>query len=222
MTIGILFYNSLIAGIVLSLGAVMLKPVYLKRMREKHKQELLVQFRDLLYSISSSVSSGRNMVQSLEESLDFWNSTYDDTDTIIIDVKAMISRIRNGGEKDTEVFREFAELSGLDDIRDFAAVYENCKSTGGNLITAINRATDIIGDKITLERELRSQMAEKVFEGRIVALAPFAIIVFLRFSSEEYLEPLYETSEGRTVMTICLGLIALAGWMIGRISRIEL
>lgn len=222
ITTGYLFYDSIAAGIFLALCCGFYLPQYKKRLREKKKSQLLMQFRDLLYSISSSVSAGRTVAQALEESVDFWKATYEETDYIMQELRYMNGRIREGGEKDLDVLRDFAQRSGLEDVSDFVSVYESCRHSGGNLPLAINRATSVIGDKITLERELKTMMAQKAFESRIVALAPFAIILLLRVMSPEYLEPMTTTGEGRIITTFALGLMAVSLIMMERINRIEI
>lgn len=222
MTIGLMFYDSPAAGVLITLFCFFFTPGYRKLMTEKKKSQLLIQFRDLLYSLSSSVASGRTVAQAMEESVDFWKSTYDEKDYIMQELKYMNGRIKNGGEKDIDVLRDFADRSGLEDISDFVNVYESCRMTGGNLPKAINRAATIIGDKITLERELKTLMAQKRFEGRIVALAPAAVVLLLRIMSPEYLEPMTSTANGRIIMTFALGLILLALVMMERINRIEI
>ncbi len=222
MITGILFYDSDLAGIILAACCGMSFPRYRQAQREKKKGQLLIQFRDLLYSISSSVSSGRNVAGALEESVDFWKATYEETDYIMQELRYMNGRIREGGEKDLDVLRDFAQRSGLEDVSDFVSVYESCRHSGGNLPLAINRATSVIGDKITLERELKTMMAQKAFESRIVALAPFAIILLLRVMSPEYLEPMTTTGEGRIITTFALGLMAVSLIMMERINRIEI
>ena len=155
MTTGLLFYDSPAAGVLLTLCCGFYLPVYKRNLTEKKKSQLLLQFRDLLYSISSSVSAGRTVAQALEESVDFWKATYEEKDYIMQELAYMNGHIQKGGEKDIDVLKDFAKRSGLEDISDFVSVYESCRMTGGNLAQGINRATTIIGDKITLERELR-------------------------------------------------------------------
>lgn len=89
------------------------------------------------------------------------------------------------------------------------------------MILAVNRAASIIGDKIMLEKELESLMAQKRFEGRIVMLAPFAIMLFLKIVSPEYLKPLTASSKGMIIATAALALICTALYMTERINRIE-
>ena len=162
------------------------------------------------------------MLQALEESITFWEATYKENDFIMEELKYMTGRIRTGNEKDVDVLKDFAERSGLQDVADFVSVYESCRSTGGNLITAINRATVIIGDKISLEKELQTLMAQKAFESRIVACAPFLLMILLRIASPEYLNPMFETSQGRIITTLALTLMVAALLMMERINRIEI
>lgn len=222
ITTGYLFYDSIAAGIFIALCCGFYLPQYKRRLREKKKSQLLMQFRDLLYSISSSVSAGRTVAQALEESVDFWKATYEDSDYIMRELAYMNGRIKKGGEKDMDVLADFAERSGLEDISDFVNVYESCRMTGGNLPQAINRATAIIGDKITMERELKTLMAQKIFESRIVAFAPFAIILILKIMSPDYLEPITTTRGGRAIATFALGLMGAAFFMMERINRNEI
>lgn len=222
MSLGLLFYDSPVAGLITSLLLVLFFPAYKKRLVEKRKGELLIQFRDMLYSVSASVSAGRNMEQAMEESISFWSATYTEEDYIIKELKYMTGRIKSSNEKDTVVLRDFAERSGLEDVADFVSVYESCRSAGGNLAQAINRATTIIGDKITLDKELNNLMAQKVFESRVVTGAPVVLMLFLRLASPEYLEPMFTTEQGRMITTFALLLMAGALIMMERINHIEI
>ena len=65
-------------------------------------------------------------------------------------------------------------------------------------------------------------MAQKVFESRIVALAPFAVVLLLRIMSPDYLEPMTSTGEGRMITTFALGLMGASLLMMERINRIEI
>jgi tight adherence protein B len=162
------------------------------------------------------------MSQALEESIIFWQGTYSESDMIMQELKSMICRIRESNTEDIEVLRDFAGRSGLSDVEDFVDVYENCKGTGANLIQAINRAAVVIGDKITLEKELHMLMAQKRFESRVVMSSPFAVLMFLKIMSPEYLLPLTSTSQGMAVSTAALILIVTASFMMERVTRFEI
>lgn len=219
---GWLFYDSAVLGAGTGVLCLLLIPKYKEWRIQQRKRELLLQFRDLLYSISSSITVGRSMRQALEESITFWQGTCSEQDMMIQELKFMVRRMEESNETDVEVLRDFARRSGLPDVEDFVGVYENCKGTGASLITALNRAAAVIGDKITLERELHVLMAQKRFESRIVMISPFAVLFLLKMMSPEYLLPLTETSQGRAVSTVVLLLIAAACMVMERVMRFEI
>ncbi len=219
---GWLFYDRLQLGLCIS-GALffMAKPRYMRWQLQRRKRILLLQFRDVLYSISSAVSVGRSMAQALEESMDFWKGTYDEKDLIMRELAAMVRQMKEGNARDLDVLKAFAGRSGLQDILDFVMVYENCRTSGADLVKAIDRATGIIGDRIDLERELHMLMAQKQFEGRIIMISPFALLLFLKISSPGFLEPLTASSAGMMVSTAALGLVAASVLLMERVNQFE-
>lgn len=221
MAVGWLFYDSLAAASAISVLGLFLVPFYKKWKIELRRQALLLQFRDVLYSIASSISVGRSMSQALEESIDFWKGTYSDEDMMINELQYMVRCMKESNTSDVAVLQNFAQRSGLTDAVDFVRVYESCKGSGANLVQAVNRAALVIGDRITLERELKMLMAQKKFESRIVMGSPFAVLLLLKFLSPEYLQPLTETSQGRLISTFALFLIGLACLMMERVTRFD-
>lgn len=221
LILGWLFYDNLLISLFIFL---LLKPLiayYKNYLIEKRKNILLLQFKDLLYSLSSMVSVGRSLGQALEESITFWKGTYDDNDYIIIELKHMVRRMRESRESDISVLEEFAYKSGLEDIKDFAVTCKICKETGADIVKAISNTAEIIGDKITIEKELQTAGAQKRFEGRVVALAPVIMILGIKIFSPEYLMSMTSTFEGRIITTIALILIFLSWTMIERMNKID-
>ena len=217
---GWIFYDSALIGTAAGVFMLPMEKQYGKFASEKKKEVLLEQFKDLLYSMSAAVSTGRSLGQAIEESAEFWQGTYGEKDYIMIEISGMVRKMKESNMPDVEVLRDFGDRSGIDDIKDLAMVCTTCKATGGDLSKALTDASDLIGDKITLEKELKSITAQKRFEGRIVSLAPFLLILVIRISSPSYLQPLY--SNGRLISTIALALI-ICGWiLIERVNSIEI
>lgn len=220
---GWLFYDSLVVGA--AAGVIIFYSVrspYIKNLTEKRQSVLLLQFRDLLYSVSTAVSAGRSLGQALEESVDFWQGTYDERDYIIIELKDMVRKMRESNMSDIDVLEDLAERSGLEDIRDLVMVCDTCKKAGGDFVRALNKSADMIGDKITLERELKTMMAQKKFEGRVVSAAPFVLIFAIKILSPSYLLPLTATGAGRITATAALAMIGAGGLLIERVNNIEI
>ena len=86
---------------------------------------------------------------------------------------------------------------------------------------AISRAAAVIGDKISMEKELDAALSEKLIEGRIVGTAPFVMTLSMKLLSPGYMRPVYESSAGMFVAALSLILSAGAIVMIERINSIE-
>lgn len=220
--VGWIFYGNVLPGIVIGIILTASEKKYKEFLITKRKEQLLAQFKDLLYSLSSAVSTGRSLGQAIEESIKFWEGTYDESDYIIKELMLMSKKMRESNISDIDAFKDFAERSDLDDIRDFMTVCKTCKSTGADFASAIDKGSEIIENKIDIERELKSITAQKRFEGKIVALAPIVIILAIKLMSPSYMMPLYDTGIGKIISTISLVLTASGFIAIERVNRIEI
>ena len=216
------FYDSILFSLFCFLIIRPSQTLFRNYLQEKRQNTLLLQFKDLLYFLSSSITVGRSIGQALNEARESLKGTYKPSDYIMKELFYMTERMNQTNESDILVLEDFARRTALEDVKDFVSVCKICKETGGNLTKAIAKTTDMIADKISLERELKVIAAQKHFEGRIVGLAPFIMVLGMRIMSPEYLEPLTNTLEGRIVSTISLALIA-SGWIIiERMNQIDI
>ena len=104
-----------------------------------------------------------------------------------------------------KLLTDFAFRSGLEDVQSFSQVFQFAKRGGGDLTAIIHSTSMRIGDKVELEREIRTAMSAKKMEQKIMSGMPLFILLYIGFSSPGFLEPLYGNPLGVLVMTICLG-----------------
>jgi len=218
---GWLFFDSIAAAICLALLAIPLEKKWRQSRAASRRRELAVQFKDLLFSLSASFQSGRHMTEAIREAGSNMREIYPPGAPINIELELMNRRIGAGGESDREVLFDFAKRSGNEDARNFADVYYTCLKTGGDLNGVVNRAAGILIEKMTIRREIDTLMAQKKYEAKLLTVVPFIILLYLRFSSPEYLMPLYTTAAGLCVMAAALGALAAAYIWSGRIMDIE-
>ncbi len=222
LIIGWIFYDNLKYGIVIGFALFTLEAEYKKYLLSQRNKELLLQFKDFLYSLSSSVATGRSIRQGIIESYEFWQNTYKKDDYILVELKSFIDRMEKSNVEDISLLEDFGERTGLEDIKDMAMMCRVCKKTGGNLPKALTKCSDIISDKISLEMELKTIMTQKRFEGYIIALAPILLMLLMKIVTPTYLEPLTSTSTGQLLSTFSLSLIVFAWLVIERVNRIEI
>ena len=109
----------------------------------------------------------------------------------------------------------------MEDIKNFVDVYLACRTTGADLETVIGNSTEILMDKIDIEKEIRALTAQKQFEGKIITVMPVAVVVLLNILSPDYLSVMYSTLTGRLLMTLSLAGIAVSYIMTQKLMRIE-
>ena len=219
--VAFLFYQSIILSIIFStLSYPGLRP-YRSYLADKRRRELKEQFRDMLYSISASVSTGRQMPEALAEAEKNIRLIYGEDSQIGLELSFIVKRLTEYRESEDEILKDFAERTCIDDISDFVDIYLTCRETGGDLIKVLSKASDIIIDKITIEKEIRTITAQKRFEAKILTAIPFVIILFLQVFSPDYLAALYEGVLGRLVMTAALVGIGISYFWSMRLTKID-
>lgn len=218
---GFLFYGVLYSGLILPFIYRNLLGIYCRKKAQQRRDGLLLQFRDFLYSLSASFATGRQMTAAMEEAGEALTEIYGPDGDMAEEIRCMLRRVKETGETDLAVLSDFAERSCLEDVADFVQVYSACRETGGNIIQAVNSAAGVICDKINIEAEIRTMVFQKKLEGRIIALMPAAVILFLQIVSPEYLQIMYQTLAGRILMSLALVSAVFAFVMIERITHIE-
>ena len=201
---GYLFYGSMLAVALMPLLFCPMSRKLGTMLAAENRKKLRSRFRDLLYCISASFASGRHMREAIGEARQELNSMYGEKDMIV-----------------RELDHDFAERSGLEDVHDFVRIYQACRETGGDIVFAMNKTARVIGEKITIEQEIRTIVQQKKAEGRIITVMPILIILFLKGISPEYLEVMYTTVGGRLMMTMAVAGIIGAYLWIERITDID-
>jgi tight adherence protein B len=205
--IGFIFYeNVMIAGL-LSISSPYFLRIRRRQLLQRRKNELNDQFKQALFSLSSSLSAGRSIENSITETVVDLQMLYANPQTyIIVEFNLIIQKLRNG-ENIENAIKQFSQRADMEDIRNFSEVLSICKRSGGNLIEVIRRTAAMIGEKIEIQQDIALLIAQKRFESRILSFAPLVIIATLSFSSPDYMLPLYEGVVGKMIMTFALILL---------------
>lgn len=218
--VGYIFYKNMAVAFFMSCLGILYP---LKRRKElvlKQKHELGVQFKHALYSLSSSLVAGRSVENAFQEACKDLKILYADVNTPIIQEFELINRRVANGEPIESAIRDFSARTGHVDIANFSEVFTTCKRTGGDLVEVVRRTSNMIGEKIEIQQEIRVMVSQKRFESKVINVVPFVIIAFLEFSSPDYMLPLYEGS-GVLVMTLSLILLLFCSWLSSRIMNIR-
>lgn len=202
--IGYVFYQHVIAALLISLVGLYYPKIRRKDLIRKRKALLQLQFKQALASLSSALGAGKSVENAFQEALVDLRLLYPDPRALIVKELETINRRIENGETIEMALNDLSERTQIDDIQQFTEVFATCKRTGGNLVHVIRRTASIIQEKLDIQQEITVMMAQKRFESRVLAFAPVIVIAVLSFSSPDYMEPMYKGITGYLIMSAAL------------------
>jgi tight adherence protein B len=193
-----------------------------KNIIRKRRNELNLQFKDLLYSVSSSLSTGKSLESSFRDAARDLSIIYPDPETsIIVEIGCINRRLEMNGTVEAALV-DFAARSRIDDIVNFADVICTCRRTGGNMAEVARNASNIINDKIEIRQEIEVLLAERKLEQKLLNVLPLGMVILLSWCAGDYIAPVYTTIAGRLAMTAAILLLGAAWFISKKISDIKI
>lgn len=218
--IGYFFYRSWIA-------CLFLLPVFVLFMREKKKdlakkrrQELSLQFKDLVLALSANVKAGYSIENALRESYRDVELLYGADSPICLEVRHMLRGLENNVILEKLLY-DLGIRSRLPDIMQFADVFLIAKRSGGNLTEILEKTAGVIEQKIEMDKEIQLMIGARKMEQKIMNMVPFLIIFYIGTTSRGFFDVLYHNLVGVAVMTVCLLFYGAAYLLSKRIVEIE-
>ncbi len=200
----ILFYGSLLAGIVFSPLGLFYLPVKKEELIKKRKARLKSQFKEGLYALSSSISVGKSVESAFEEALKDLKIIYYEEDAYILkEFKAIVKKI-NTNQSIEAALLDFAMRAEDEDITNFTNVFITAKRSGGNLVEIMGYTIRTINEKMEILDNINIMISGKKYEQKILSMLLPGMILYLRCFSGSYTTMLYKTNGGRIAMTIAL------------------
>ncbi len=220
--IGFVFYRSPVLSALLTPLALFYPRVKKKNIIDKRKKELNIQFKDMLYSLSSSLSAGKTVEAAFREVGKDLSVLYHDPSTfIMVEVSAITNKLDMNETIESALY-DFANRSGLEDVTNFANVFSICKRSGGNIAEVIRNTSSIINDRIEVSQEVDTMMAERRFEQKVLNVVPILMIVLLSASAPDYMSPVFNTATGRATMTGAIFLLVVAWYISDKVANIKM
>ncbi len=171
-----IFFGNIIVSIVLSfIPAVIGVKVNEARLKNKRVEVLLIQFKDLLESLCTSLGSGKNIPDAFAESYDDLRNQFGDDAYIVQEISHILVGIRNNYTIEM-MLTDFAKRSQLEDIQSFADVFEVTNRLGGNIVRVIDETRNIIIEKVNIQIEIATLISGKKNELNIMLVLPFVVV----------------------------------------------
>lgn len=194
-------------------------PIRKEQILEKRQARLRSQFIDLLDSLSSSISSGKNVPNAFTAAREDLLVQYQPNDYIVQEVDNIISGIQNNIDVGSMLVN-FGERSGIQDIKTFGRVFETAYSKGANLRDVIRNSHAILSNKVTIEEEIETKIAGGKNEQNIMVIMPIILIGVLKMSGGDFAAN-FTTPVGIVCTTVALAAFVGAYLMGQKIMDIE-
>lgn len=220
--VGYVFYHNLILSALLALFCVKFPAIRTRQIIEKRKNQLTLQFKDMLYSLASALSVGKSVETGIRDALQDLRVIYPDPNTDILVEMEYILRGIGMNETVEDMFSQFAERAHLEDVENFVDIFVTCKRTGGDLMEVMRSTSNAIGEKIEVKQEIHTMIAGKKYEFNFMMVLPVIMVEFLAVTSADYMKPVFERAEGTAAMTVAIGFFVLAYVIGSKVMKINI
>lgn len=148
------------------------------RLQEKRSDVLLMQFKDMLESLCTSLGSGKNTVDAFADSYNDLRNQFGEDAYIVEEVAILLTGLKNNYTIE-QMLSDFADRSQIEDIQSFADVFEVTNRLGGNIVQIIDETRNIIIDKVNIQLEISTLISGKKNELNIMIVLPFVVVTQL-------------------------------------------
>lgn len=191
--------------------------VFLKIRNEQiiasRKKKLRTQFIDLLDSLATSISSGKNVPNAFVAAREDLLVQYQPDAFIVQEVDNIISGIQNNIDVGSMLLN-FGERSGIQDIRTFGRVFETAYSKGANLKEVVRNCHVILSNKCEIEAEIETKVASNKNEQNIMLIMPIILVAMIKLSDADFASN-FTTPSGILCTTIAIASF-VGAYLIGR------
>lgn len=190
------------------LAVVLYMPMRKAQLQKKRKAQLTQQFRSFLETLAVSLSSGMNLTDSLASAYKDLKMEYSESAYITREVAEMINGIQNNIPIEA-MLAFFGERSQIEDIKNFASVFEVSYRAGGNLKEIIRRTNNIISEKIEIGEEIETAISSNKTQFTAMMCIPVVLMLLLRLMSSSF-SASFATPAGVVAITVAIGIFAAA------------
>lgn len=217
---GYFFYRSWIACLCLAPVLFLFLREKKKELARKRRQELGVQFKDMILAVAANQKAGYSIENAFRESYKDMEMLYGAEGIICLEMRYIIAGLDNNVVLEKLLY-SLGLRSSLPDIVQFADVFFIAKRSGGNMTDILSKTAAVIEQKTETDKEIQLMISSKKLEQKIMNMVPFLIIFYVGSTSRGFFDVLYHNVIGIIIMTVCLGFYGAAYLLSGRIVDIE-
>lgn len=218
--IGYFFYRSWIACIGMMPVLILFLRERKRELAKKQRQELGIQFKDLILAVSANQKAGYSIENAFRESYRDMAMLYGEEGIICTELKHIMAGLDNNVVLEKLLYN-LGMRSGVPDIVQFADIFMIAKRSGGNMTDILCKTAAVIEQKTETDKEIQLMISARKMEQKIMNMVPFIIILYVGSTSKGFFDVLYHNLVGVIIMTVCLGFYLAAYLLSKHIVDIE-
>lgn len=218
--ISVLFYNSFWGMCIVPVAWYLSGKYLYRRKEDERRKRLNLEFKDYMYAVSSFLSAGYSIERAFLAGLKDVERLYGDESILKKELNAMEKRL-SLQEPIEHILEDFAAGSKSEDIETFVEVFCYAKRGGGDFLHIIAVSVGRLCDKMEVQEEINTAIAEKKLEQKVMCVVPLGILLFFKVTSPEFISVLYGNLLGAVIMTIALLLYGTAFFLGMKIMEVE-
>lgn len=171
----IFFGNIMVDILAMAVTGIVAQKIYRNVMIERIKNKLTLQFKDMLDSVTSSISAGKVAQAAFIDAEKDMRMQYGEDSFIFKELHKINIGISNNLTIET-ILSDFGKRSGIEDIESFANVFVIANRQGGNIKTILTETKSILCDKIEIEQDIRTMLGATKNQLNIMMIMPLLIV----------------------------------------------
>ncbi len=195
---------------------------YTKKQNEKREERIRQEFKEILLSVASLLQTGYSVENAFYDAMEVLKNIYGNKSILYSDLMEMNRQVRMHVPVE-RAFLGIAEKYPIEAIESFGEIFLYTKRLGGGYAQYLKDTADRLEERINMQDELKSMIAQKKLELTIMSVMPMAIILYMRLTGGSFMEPLYHNTVGVVLMIASLfiyaGSVALGNHMIVKVTN---
>lgn len=188
--------------------------LFLRFVTDRRKTKLQKQLLHALPTIASTLRAGHTFERAVEATAN------NEPPPISQEFELVLKEIQFGATL-AEALNHLVERCPLRDLEVMVRAVQISLRAGSNLAEAFDRVEEIVRTRAALKDRVSALTAQGRLQAWVAILMPVALILALNTIAPGYLSPLFETGVGRLGLILSAIALAIGGFWVHRISRME-
>lgn len=199
----------LVAGV-----AALFPYVWMLRTKRKRQSRLIDQLADTLSILASSLRAGYSFLQALDTvSKEIGEPSAGEFQRVVAEIRL--------GRPVEDALIAMAVRVGSDDLKWAVIAINVQRQVGGNLAEVLDIVANTVRERAYIRRQVDVLSAEGRLSVAILACLPFGILLYISIVNAEYVEPLFTTTVGISLLAGGGILMGLGIFIMSRIVKID-